>query len=101
MFHDPLHTGLENTFEITNNLHSWKNSGGHPQVGETLPQVTKYHAATAKPYINTLRTPRLVTVHIDLIGPLNTSTGFRYILTMRDRVTGFIVTAPLTDKSPA
>ena len=42
---------------------------------------------------------RLDTVHIDLVGPLNTSLGFRYILTMRDSSSGFLVTTPLTGKS--
>ena len=42
---------------------------------------------------------RFNTVHLDLVGPLPPSDGYRYILTMRDRGTGLLVAAPLPDKT--
>lgn len=45
---------------------------------------------------------RFDTVHMDLMGPLPISLdGSRYILTLRDRGTGFLVSASLKDKSSA
>ena len=44
-------------------------------------------------------TTRFNFVHIDLIGPMNVvSNNCRYVLTMKDRGTGFLVTAPIPDK---
>ena len=38
-------------------------------------------------------------VHVDLVGPIEKDSGtFNYILTMRDRSTGFLATAPIVDK---
>ena len=38
-------------------------------------------------------------VHLDLVGPIEKHSGsFNYILTMRDRSTGFLATAPIVDK---
>ena len=38
-------------------------------------------------------------VHLDLIGPIEKDTGsYNYILTMRDRSTGFLATVPIIDK---
>ena len=43
---------------------------------------------------------RLSVVHVDLMGPLPVSDDYsKYVLTIRDRGTGFLITAPLTDKS--
>ena len=42
---------------------------------------------------------RMHTVHTDLVGPLRPSKGFRYVLTIRDRATGFLAATPLKDKS--
>ena len=42
---------------------------------------------------------RLSTIHIDLMASLPVSTNYaKYILTMRDRGTGFLVSAPISDK---
>ena len=44
-------------------------------------------------------TSRLNFVHMDLIGPMNVvSNNCRYILTIKDRGTGFLVTTPIPDK---
>jgi len=37
-------------------------------------------------------------VHMDLIGPLDESIGFKYVMVIKDRATAFLVTAPLPDK---
>ena len=43
---------------------------------------------------------RLSTIHIDLMGPLPVSINYaKYVCSMRDRGTGYLVTAPLTDKT--
>lgn len=42
---------------------------------------------------------RFKTIHTDLVGPLEESDGWRYILTIRDRGTGFLVSVPLPDKT--
>ena len=45
------------------------------------------------------KTPRLNFVHMDLIGPMNVvSNDCKYILTMKDRGTGFLVTTPIPNK---
>ena len=44
-------------------------------------------------------TERFQFVHIDLVGPLNeVSWNTKFILTAKDRATGFLVTMPITDK---
>ena len=42
---------------------------------------------------------RLSTFHIDLVGPLPASDDFKYVLTMRDRGTGYSLATPLRDKT--
>ena len=42
---------------------------------------------------------RLSTFHIDLVGPLPVSEDFKYVLTMRDRGTGYSLATPLRDKT--
>ena len=42
---------------------------------------------------------RFHTIHMDLVGPLPRSFGFSYILTTRERVTGFTVAVPLRRKT--
>ena len=42
---------------------------------------------------------RFRNIHADLVGPLPQSQGHRYILTMRDRSTGFCIAAPLHTKT--
>ena len=44
---------------------------------------------------------RLSTFHIDMVGPLPPSNGSRFLLTSRDRGTGFALATPLPDKSTA
>ena len=45
------------------------------------------------------KTQRLNFVHIDLIGPMDVvSNNCRYVLTIKDRGTGFLVAAPIPDK---
>ena len=53
----------------------------------------------AAKHCRTSESPRLETIHIHIIRPLNTSSGIKCILTMRHRGTGFLVTASLTDNS--
>ena len=42
---------------------------------------------------------RLNILHVDLVGPLPNTHRFPYVITMRDRNTGFLVTAPLSNKT--
>ena len=43
--------------------------------------------------------PRLRFIHVDITGPLTESCGFRYVLSMKDRASGFLLAIPLKDRS--
>ena len=60
-------------------------------------KVTRHNRQTLQNFPGL--TPRLQIFHVDLMGPLVESGGYKYVLTMRDRGTGFLVTAPLPDKT--
>ena len=86
---DPLHTGPEKTFEVINYLFLFFKCGNTSSY--VLSTVNKFQSCKISSHDrqalqNCRRNPpRLDTVHFDLIGPLNISTWFRYVLTTRNR----------------
>ena len=60
-------------------------------------KVTRYNRPKLGFYPN--QTERFQFIHVDLIGPMEVSSNDnKYVLTLKDRGTGYLVTAPIPDK---
>ena len=104
-FHDVIHQGQEKSVDIiqahyywpgmTKAIKSWVASCPKCQCCKT----TRHNRAKLSNFPADVK--RLQTVHIDIVGPIVPSNGYKYILTMRCRTTGFTIAAPLRNKSSA
>ena len=103
MAHDRLHLGIEKTIEAIAKDYYWPNmikDITHWVKSCVVCQATKV-ARYNRPKIGFFpdNTERFQFVHIDLVGPLNeVSCNNKFILTAKDRATGFLVTMPIPDK---
>ena len=102
--HSVIHQGKKKSFEVIASRYFW------PDMKSDIEKWTKACPECQKCKISRhtrqrlqsypMNPRRLSTIHIDLMGPLPMSTNqSRYVLTMRDRGTGFLVGASLTDKT--
>ena len=102
-FHETVHQGKDKTFDLIADNYFWP--GMKSLIKEwTLAcprcqtcKVTRHNRAKLKNFPHSNK--RLDVIHIDLVGPLPPSRGFVYILTMRDRITGFTIAIPLRNKT--
>ena len=101
--HDRLHLGIDKTIEaiakdyywpiIIKDVTHWVKSCVVCQATK----VTRYNRPKIVFFLD--NTERFQFFHIDLVGRLNESScNNKYILTAKDRATGFLVTMPITDK---
>ena len=101
--HDRLHLGIDKTIESIAKDYYWPTlikDVTHWVKSCVVCQATKVTRYN-RPKIGFFpdNTERFQFVHIDLVGPLNESScNNKYILTAKDRATGFLVTMPITDK---
>ena len=103
LLHSTIHQGQDSSVMLIASYYYWP--GMTAQIKEwvkTCPKcqsckITRYNRQALQNYPNC--SDRLHTVHVDMVGPLPESRGYRYILTMRDRSSGFVVAAPTIDKS--
>ena len=101
--HTIVHEGKEKSIEIVSANYFWPNMASDIALWtRACPQcqsckISRHNRQRLVNYPQNYS--RFHTIHVDLVGPLDDSEGFRFILTMRDRGTGYLITAPLTDKS--
>ena len=101
--HDRLHLGIDKTIEAIAKDYYWPTlikDVTHWVKSCVVCQATKVTRYN-RPKIGFFpdNTERFQFVHIDLVGPLNeVSWNNKFILTAKDRATGFLVTMPITDK---
>ena len=102
-FHETAHLGGEKTVESISALYFWPSlrkdvlhwAKHCPQCQSN--KITRHNRQRLHNFPSD--PGRLHIVHMDLVGPLPSIGNFPYILTIRDRNTGFLVTAPLRDKT--
>ena len=105
LHHSVIHQGQQKSVDLIASKYYWPelNSDVAAWV-KACPQcqsckVTRHNRQALQNYPSD--PGRFKTIHADLVGPLQESDGSRYILTIRDRGTGFLVSAPLPDKTAA
>ena len=101
--HNRLHLGKDKSIEAIARTFWW------PGLREDVSHWVNYCAVCQqtkvprhnRPNIGFFphNTQRYQFLHMDLLGPLDESMTFKYVLLVKDRATGFLVTAPLPDKS--
>ena len=103
IFHGSVHLGPEKTYNQIRRTYYWpgmKNDIEHWSTHCPRCQVNKITRHNRQSLSNFPSEPgRLNILHIDLVGPLPNTHRYAYIITMRDRNTGFLVTAPLQSKT--
>lgn len=100
--HDPSHLGSQKTYEAINSLFFWESlrkdifhwAEHCPKCQQN--KVIKHNRQRLHQFPH--NKGRMNTIHLDLVGPLPNSGNFPYIFTMRDRNTGFLITAPIRSK---
>ena len=98
-----IHQGQDKSVDLISTFYYWPKMAS--QIKEWVKacpkcqanKVTRHNRQVLRNY--PVNTQRFHTMHIDIVGPLPESNGFKYILTMRDRATGFVIAAPMSDKS--
>ena len=101
--HERFHLGIDKTIEKVAQNYWWPELNrdvSHWVRSCVTCQTTKVKRHN-KPSIGFFprETQRFQFVHLDLMGPLNVESGvFQYILTAKDRASGFLVTVPLVNK---
>lgn len=98
--HDLSHPGIRATRKLVTARYFWPsmNSDINNWTRTCDPcQRAKVQQHTNSPIASFKQTNRLEHVHIDLVGPLPTSNGYRYLLTMIDRTTRWPEACPLED----
>ena len=102
--HGKIHQGKDKTYDIISAHYFW------PELRTDVMKWTKSCPLCQKCKISRHTRQklqffptdfrRLATIHVDLMGPLPVSDDYtKYVVTMRDRRTGFLTTAAVTDKS--
>ena len=101
--HQVLHLGIDKSIQAVSKDYWWptlKKDVEHWVRSCVYCQAVKVSRHN-KPKIGFYpdKTERFQFLHIDLVGPLDiASVGHKYILTIKDRGTGFLVTTPVPDK---
>ena len=101
--HDTLHQGQTRSIFLISSFYFWPDMAS--DISEWVKACPKCQSSKIKRHNRQAlknypgKFQRFHTIHLDLVGPLPDSQGFRYILTMRDRGTGFAIAAPMEDKS--
>ena len=101
--HRTIHQGVETTLENIRKAYYWP--GMKQDVDEwtrCCPQcqeqkVVRYQKTALKNFPG--NEGRMEIIHVDTVGPLTESEGFKYLLTCKDRGTGFLVACPIRDKT--
>ena len=101
--HNRLHLGIEKTIEAIARTFWWpklRDDVTHWVSHCTTCQQTKV-ARHNRPNIGFFpnTTQRFQFLHLDLLGPLESSIEYKYVLLIKDRATGLLVTAPIPDKT--
>jgi cold shock CspA family protein len=103
IFHESVHMGPDKTCEQIKRIYFWpkmKSDIEHWAAHCPKCQKNKITRHNRQSLSNFPSEPgRLNILHIDLVGPIPNTHRFPYIITMRDRNTGFLVTAPLQNKT--
>ena len=100
--HDPSHLGSQKTYEAISCQFFWESlrkdifhwAEHCPKCQQN--KVTKHNRQRLHNFPH--NKGRINTIHLDLVGPLPNSGNYPYIFTMRDRNTGFLITAPIRSK---
>ena len=102
--HNQLHQGKEKGYDVLGAHYFWpKLKSDVEKWTKTCPncqkcKVSRHTRQRLQCYPST--TCRLSTIHVDLMGPLPVSDDYsKYVITIRDRTTGFLISAALPDKS--
>ncbi len=101
--HDIIHPGQNRTTSLVGAHYFWPYLPTNiSKWVKTCPvcqrvKVTRHNRQRLQNFPSSMS--RLSTIHIDLVGPLPPSDDFKYLLTIRDRGTGFSLAIPLRDKS--
>ena len=101
--HNRLHLGIEKTIEAIARTFWWpklRDDVSHWVTNCATCQQTKVSRHN-RPKIGFFpnNTQRFQFLHLDLIGPLDRSMHYQYVLMIKDRATGLLVTAPIPDKT--
>ena len=101
--HNRLHLGIEKSIEaiartfwwpkLRNDISHWVNNCATCQQTK----VSRHNRPNIGFFPN--NTQRFQFLHLDLIGPLDKSVDYQYVLMIKDRATGLLVTAPIPDKT--
>ena len=100
-YHDLSHPGIKGTIAILQKRAVWPGMKRDVRawVRSCVPcQTSKIHRHTRPPPC-TIPTPsqRFHTVHVDIVGPLTPSRGYRYLLTCVDRTTRWVTATPMQE----
>lgn len=98
--HDPSHPGVRTTRKMLSERFFWpsmnKDIGTWARACEAC-QRSKINRHTVSPLGKFSEAGRFEHVHLDLVGPLQESQGYRYLLTMIDRATKWPEAVPLSE----
>ena len=104
IFHGTLHQGKKKSFELIRRHYFWSTMRQDIERWvQYCPKcqcckVTKHNRQSLENFPDNPK--RLSVVHVDVVGPLNPEVQeYKYLLTMRDRNTGFIRMIPLMNKT--
>ena len=102
-YHDVIHQGQQKSVDLISSKYYWPGlSADITSWVKACPQcqsckVSRHNRQALQNFPDD--PGRFKVIHADLVGPLEESVGWRYILTIRDRGTGFLISAPLPDKT--
>ena len=100
--HEVIHQGQKKSTEIISSFYYW------PQLEKDVNlwvrccpvcqkiKITKHNKQLLQSFPN--NSSRLRNIHVDITGPMTDSRGFKYILSIKDRATGYLLAIPMTDR---